>query len=156
MAVYLACLIFIGAVGYNLNFGKTGKRINEFFVEKTILGLIKDNPNDPELPAMLGDLYYSINNYEKAKNAYEQSLAVYSGNPRVLNNLAWLYATCEDKKIKNADMAVMLAEAAAKKEENEHTCNSFYNNELSAIKVWWRRRESNPRPEAFPHKHLRV
>ncbi|MGB5158715.1 M48 family metallopeptidase [Desulfobacterium sp. N47] len=120
IAVYLVCLIITGIVGYNLNFGKTSKKINEFFVEKTILGLIKDNPDDPEFPAMLGDLYYSLNYYEKAKNAYEQALAIDPNNSIVQNNLAWLYATCEDENIKNADLAVRLAEAAVKNKKSAH------------------------------------
>ncbi len=125
IAVYLVGLIIIGIAGYNLNFGKNSKRINDFFVEKILLSLIRDNPADKEFPAMLGDLYYSIKHYEKAKNAYKQSLAIDSKNSRVLNNLAWLYATCEDKKIRNADLAVTLAETAAKIEETPHVFDTL-------------------------------
>lgn len=134
MAVFLVCLIFTGAAGYNLNFGKNSKRINEFFSEKIILGLIKDNQDDPEFPAMLGDFYYSINNYEKAIKAYKQSLAVDSENSRVLNNLAWLYATCENKNIKNANLAVMLAEAAVKKEKTPHIFDTLAQSYFAAGK----------------------
>ena len=114
MAIYLAGLILTGAFGYTLNFGEKGKKLNDFFAEKIILGKIEENPGDPELPAMLGDLYYSLKYYDKAKGAYEKSLSIASDNPKVLNNLAWLYATCEDKKIRNAGLAVKLAEKAVK------------------------------------------
>ncbi|MBU1055344.1 MAG: M48 family metalloprotease [Proteobacteria bacterium] len=125
IAVYLVCLIITGVIGYNLNFGESSKRIKIFFSEKIILGLIQDNPDDQKFPAMLGDLYYSINLYEKAKNAYKQSLSIDSKNPEVLNNLAWLYATCEDKNIRNANLAIIYAEAAVKKEKAPHTLDTL-------------------------------
>ena len=114
IAIYLAGLILTGALGYSLNFGEKGKKLNDFFAEKIILGEIEDNPGDPELPAMLGDLYYSLKYYDKAKGAYEKSLSITPENPKALNNLAWLYATCEDKNIRNTDLAVKLAEKAVK------------------------------------------
>ncbi|RPJ15100.1 MAG: peptidase, partial [Desulfobacteraceae bacterium] len=36
MAVYLVGLFIIGYVGYNMNFGEKGKRINEYFIEKIL------------------------------------------------------------------------------------------------------------------------
>jgi Zn-dependent protease with chaperone function len=120
MAVYLAGLFIIGSVGYNLNFGEKGKRINEYFIEKIVLGEIQNNPNNQDLHAMLGDFYYSIKDFHKAKKAYENALSIDRDNPRVLNNLAWLYATCEDESIRNAAMAVTLAKQTVRIEEKSH------------------------------------
>jgi len=117
IAIYLAGLILAGALGYILNFGEEGKKLNNFFAEKIIIGEIKNNPGNPELPAMLGDLYYSLKYYNKTKSAYEKSLSLFPENPNVLNNLAWLYATCEDKTIRNPELAVVLAEKAVKIEK---------------------------------------
>lgn len=117
IAIYLAGLILTGTLGYSLNFGEKGKKLNDFFAEKIILGEIEDNPGEPELPAMLGDLYYSLKYYDKAKSAYEKSLSIAPENPKALNNLAWLYATCENKNIRNTGLAVKLAEKAVKIEE---------------------------------------
>ncbi|MDP3286380.1 MAG: tetratricopeptide repeat protein, partial [Desulfobacterales bacterium] len=117
IVIYLVGLILTGTLGYSLNFGEKGKKLNNFFAEKIILGEIEDNPGDSELPAMLGDLYYSLKYYDKAKGAYEKSLSIAPENPNVLNNLAWLYATCEDKNIRNTGLAVKLAEKAVKIEE---------------------------------------
>ncbi|MFH2045707.1 MAG: M48 family metalloprotease [Pseudomonadota bacterium] len=140
IAVYLVCLIITGVIGYNLNFGESSKRINGHFAEKIfldliennpheaekiILNLIKDNPENPDFPAMLGNLYYGIENYKKAKKAYEQSLAIDSKNPAVLNNLAWLYATCKDTNIRNPDLAVNLAESAVRIEENHQSLDTL-------------------------------
>jgi len=66
---------------------------------------------------VLGDLYYTLKYYDKAKSAYEKSLMILPDNPKVLNNLAWLYATCVDNKIRNPQRAVLFAEKAVKKEE---------------------------------------
>ena len=117
IAIYLVGLILTGTLGYSLNFGEKGKKLNDFFAEKIILGEIEDNPGDPELSAMLGDLYYSLKYYDKAIGAYEISLSIAPENPKTLNNLAWLYATCEDKNIRNTGLAVKLAEKAVKIEE---------------------------------------
>jgi len=120
MAVYLAGLFIIGSVGYNLNFGEKGKRINEYFIEKILLGEIENNPDNPDLHGMLADFYYSIKDFHKAKKAYENALYIDRDNPRVLNNLAWLYATCEDESIRNAAMAVTLASQTVRIEEKPH------------------------------------
>ncbi len=117
IAIYLAGLILTGVLGYSLNFGEEGKKLNNFFAEKIIIGEIKVNPGNPELPAMLGDLYYRLEYYDKAKSAYEKSLSLSPENPNTLNNLAWLYATCRDKTIRNPELAVLLAEKAVRMEE---------------------------------------
>jgi len=120
MAIYFAGLLIIGTVGYNLNFGEKGKRINEYFIEKILLGEIQNNPDNPDLHGMLGDFYYSIKDFHKVKKAYENALSIDRDNPRVLNNLAWLYATCEDESIRNAAMAVTLAKRTVRIEEKPH------------------------------------
>jgi Zn-dependent protease with chaperone function len=120
MAVYLAGLIIIGFIGYNLNFGEKGKKINDYFIEKIILREIENNPENPDLYAMLGDYYYSKKNYEKAKASYEKALSTDHDNPMVMNNLAWLYATCEDESIRNPEMAVTLARRTVAIEEKSH------------------------------------
>ncbi|MFO7666267.1 MAG: M48 family metalloprotease [Desulfobacterales bacterium] len=120
MAVYLAGLFIIGSIGYNLNFGEMGKRTNEYFIEKILLGEIQNNPDNPDLHGMLGDFYYSIKDFHKTKKAYENALSIDPDNTRVLNNMAWLYATCEDESIRNASMAVALAKRTVNIEEKSH------------------------------------
>jgi tetratricopeptide (TPR) repeat protein len=38
----------------------------------------------------------------------------------VLNNLAWLYATCEDESLRNPQRALLLAQKAAELEQSSH------------------------------------
>jgi len=111
--VYLTGMCFVAGIGYNLNFGDVGKKLNHHFFEKAILTQIKKNPENANLYNVLGDFYSQKKDYLKTIDAYEASLRLSSENPYALNNLAWLYVTCEDEKIRNPGLAVILAQKAA-------------------------------------------
>lgn len=132
IAVYLVGILLIGGIGYNLNFGETGKKLNRHFFEKIIQRELEKNPDSPNLYSILGDLYYSNKNYAKTIKAYEQSIALAPDNPQVLNNLAWLYATCEVERFRDPKKALKLAEKAAEIEKSPHILDtlaeSFYAN----------------------------
>jgi Zn-dependent protease with chaperone function len=132
IVVYLAGILLIGGIGYYLNFGETGKKLNRHFFEKIIQRELDKNPDSSDLYSMLGDLYYSNKNYAKTIKAYEQSIALASDNPQVLNNLAWLYATCEVERFRDPKKALKLAEKAAEIEKSPHILDtlaeSFYVN----------------------------
>ena len=132
IAVYLMGILLMGGIGYNLNFGETGKRLNRHFFEKIIQRELDKKPDSPNLYSMLGDLYYSNKNYSKTIKAYEQSIALAPDNPQVLNNLAWLYATCEVERFRDPKKALKLAEKAAEIEKSPHILDtlaeSFYVN----------------------------
>jgi Zn-dependent protease with chaperone function len=132
IAVYLMGIILMGGIGYNLNFGETGKKLNRHFFEKIIQRELDKKPDSPNLYRMLGDLYYSSKDYSNTIKAYEQSLALAPDNPQVLNNLAWLYATCEVESFRDPKKALKLAEKAAEIEESPHILDtlaeSFYVN----------------------------
>jgi Zn-dependent protease with chaperone function len=113
IAVYLIGMLAIGIVGYNLNFGEFGKTLSDRFFQKIVLREIDKHPQDPSLYRLLGDLYYNTKNWTGVQEAYERSLQLKPDNPHVLNNLAWLYATCEDKRFRDPERALMLAKAAA-------------------------------------------
>jgi len=61
----------------------------------------------------LGDIYYNAKNYSGVKQAYEKALTLNPDNPHVLNNLAWLYATCDDLSYRNSKRALKLSKKAA-------------------------------------------
>lgn len=135
IAAYLAGMILIGGIGYTLNFGESKDRLNKYFVEKTILRALEKTPDNPELYSVLGDLFYSRKNYAKTIEAYENSLTYLPDNPKVLNNLAWLFATCDDEKFHNPKRAVILAKKALQLKEAPHILDtlaeSFYvNNQI--------------------------
>jgi Zn-dependent protease with chaperone function len=125
IAVYLAAIVIIGGIGYNLNYGETGKKLSKHFIEKILLREINKTPDNPYLYSNLGDLYYNINDYTETIRAYEKSIDLKPDNPHVLNNLAWLYATCDDKNLRNPERALNLALKAADIEESPHILDTL-------------------------------
>lgn len=112
MAVYFTAIILVGIIGYSLNFGAAGKQLSNHFIEKIIFRELEKSPDDPNLYQTLGDIYYNANNYNGVKQAYEKALSLNPDNPHVLNNLAWLYATCDDLSFRNSIRALKLSKKA--------------------------------------------
>lgn len=113
ITAYLIALLFIGAVGYQLNFGEAGKQLNAHFLEKIVRSELEKTPYNAKLYSTLGDLYFARKQYAETIEAYEQAIRLQPENVQVLNNLAWLYATCEDERFRNPKQALILAEKAA-------------------------------------------
>jgi Zn-dependent protease with chaperone function len=125
IAVYLTGLLLVGGAGFALNFSETGKRLNTSFFEKIILREIEKDPYNANLYSVLGDIYYGRKNYEGVQKAYETSLYLAFDNPQVLNNLAWLYATCEDKRFRDHQRALTLAKKAASLEQTPYILDTL-------------------------------
>ena len=125
IVVYMAGILIIGGIGYHFNFGETGKKINQHLFENIIKRELLKSPQNADLYGHLGDLYYSNKDYPRTVQAYEQSIALEPNNPKVLNNLAWLYATCEDEAFQNPQEALRLAEQAAEFEESPHVLDTL-------------------------------
>jgi cytochrome c-type biogenesis protein CcmH/NrfG len=68
------------------------------------------------------------------QDAWEKSLVLEPDNAEVLNNLAWLYATCEDNQFQDPDRALSMATLAVKLENLPHIwdtlAESYYVNEM--------------------------
>jgi len=120
IGIYLVGLILLGTLGYQLNIGAMGDRINSRLFEKTILSEIENNPDNPDLYTMLGNIYYNAKNWSGAQAAWENSLALKPDNALVLNNLAWHYATCEDESYQDHFRALALAKLAIRLEKSPH------------------------------------
>ena len=125
IAAYLAAIVIIGGIGYNLNYGETGRKLSNHFIEKILLREINKTPDNPYLYSNLGDFYYNLNNYTETIKAYEKSIGLEPDNPHVLNNLAWLYAACDDKNLRNPERALHLALNAAALKESPHILDTL-------------------------------
>ena len=125
IAVYLVGILLIGGIGYNLNFGETGKKLNKHFFEKIILRELERTPDNPNLYSTLGDLYFSQEKFAETIKAYEQSLTLKPDNPHALNNLAWLQATCNVERFRDPQKALYLAEKAAELEESPYILDTL-------------------------------
>jgi Zn-dependent protease with chaperone function len=113
IGIYLIAMLLIGVIGYQLNLGVIGDKLNQNFIEKVIARELEKSPDNPNLYRLLGDLYYGRDDYEGVKFAYEKALELRLNDPYVLNNLAWFYATCEDETLRRPERALSLAKLAA-------------------------------------------
>jgi len=73
---------------------------------------MSSEPQNYVWPQLLGDLQYSRKKYAEAVAAYQKSLLLNPDNAEVLNNLAWLLLSVDDKKIRDPATALRLAERA--------------------------------------------
>lgn len=80
--------------------------------EMRVLEAINKEPQNYLLFAYLGELSYQMEKWEQAQKAYERSLFLNDRQPSILNNLAWLYLTCPEKRIRDHQRALKLAIAA--------------------------------------------
>jgi Zn-dependent protease with chaperone function len=137
ITVYLAGLLLFSAAGYQFNYGKDGQA----FFRRQLVGYIQSelstSPDNPLLLSVLGDLYYEAKNFKETLTAYEKSLSHAPQNSHVLNNLAWLYATCEDQSLRNPERALHLALQAVQLERSAQVLDTlaeshFVNGEIEA------------------------
>ncbi|MEE9495591.1 MAG: M48 family metalloprotease, partial [Desulfobacterales bacterium] len=120
IGIYLAGMLLIGFVGYQLNLGVIGDKLNQSFLEKVIARELQKSPDNPNLYRLLGDLYYKHKDYEGVKSAYEKAIELRLHDPHVLNNLAWFYATCEIESLRNPERSLSLAKLAVEIEPSSH------------------------------------
>jgi protein O-mannosyl-transferase len=80
--------------------------------EAELLKLARANPSNPEVPNSLAGVCLKQQKPEKALTYYRTALELNPASPSVLNNIAWLLATCPDAKVRNGHEAVRYAERA--------------------------------------------
>ena len=111
--VFVGALLGAGYVGYAVNTGDIGKTLNKRVLEKVLIRELEKKPKDAKLYSILGSIYYEDKAYAEAINAYEKALELSPRDPETLNNLAWLYATCEQKQYREPTKALVYATHAA-------------------------------------------
>ncbi len=125
IGVYLVCMVCLGVLGYQLNVGSMGEKISMHFLQKVILQQIEQSPDNPNLYSLLGNIYYNTENWEGVQNAWEKSLALEPDNAQVLNNLAWHYAACENKRYRNPARALAMAQLAIRLDKLPHVWDTL-------------------------------
>jgi tetratricopeptide (TPR) repeat protein len=116
IGLYLAGLALLAGFGYQLNMGTMGATLGDHLIATVIQREIERSPENPSLYGLLGDLHYRRQNFAEVRQAYETSLALKPDQPLVLNNLAWLLATCPDEQLRDPPRALALARRAAELE----------------------------------------
>ena len=125
ISVYIAAIFLVGWAGYQIHYNDFGDHLKESLLKKIILNQIENGRGNPDLNQLLGDIYYNEKEYEKAVQAYEKMLEIESDHVRTLNNLAWLYATCEDSEFIRPRKALELALQAASLSEEPHVMDTL-------------------------------
>ena len=120
IGIYLAGMLLVGLIGYQLNLGVIGEKLNQNFLEKVIARELKKSPENPNLYRVLGDIYYNRKDYEGVRYAYEKAIEIRLDDSHVLNNLAWFYATCEIASLRNPERALQLSRLAVNLEQSSH------------------------------------
>ena len=76
---------------------------------KTYNKILKESPNDQEAQYMIGVIYITSKKYKEAIDHLEKQIDRYPNNYHGFNNLAWLYATADDKKFRDAEKSLDLS-----------------------------------------------
>ena len=82
--------------------------------------VLQINPNDAQTHKDLAIILLREGKLYKAANHYRQCLQINSDDADALNNLAWIFATAEDNKLRNSSDAVEFAQRACKLTDYKH------------------------------------
>lgn len=108
MGMVFFLLLFTYRIVYNKDYGYP-----YYLTEDMVLSRLNETPDDPELLKLMGDVYYHSEKFEKAYMAYEKALQSDPGNTEIMNNLAWLLATCANERVRDPKRALELIQKAA-------------------------------------------
>lgn len=82
--------------------------------------ILEIDPNNTEARYIIGLAYVSAKQYKKAEEEIQSLIEEDPNNFRLLNNLAWLYATAEDPAYRDGIKAVKIAQQAMVIAPNDH------------------------------------
>jgi Zn-dependent protease with chaperone function len=123
--LFFCGLSIAGYFAYAINFGSMGKTLNLHFMTKILNQKIGQEPDNADLHLTIGSLYHENREYEKAIRSYETALKLAPRNPETLNNLAWIYATCEEADKRDHPKALVFAIQAANLKRAPHILDTL-------------------------------
>lgn len=107
----ILCIILIAYSFWITEYCKSRGNLLGFYI-KHVQTKLRENPQSVELRFQLAYLYYELGDYRNSASEYERVIRRQPQKHQALNNLAWLYVTCKDKKYRNPDRALLLARKA--------------------------------------------
>ncbi len=125
IAAYIAAIFLVGWTGYQVHYDDIGDAIKGNLLKEMVLSRMATDSMNPELHQILGDIYYNEKDYKNAIHAYGQALKSDPYHIQALNNLAWLYATCENLDFRNQEKALELALHATSLSEESHIMDTL-------------------------------
>ena len=113
--------------------GLSFKKFESEILLKILTRKIEKNPANPKLYAAVAAVDYESGNWSSSRTYYEKSLELDPNQPEVLNNLAWLLVTCEDKGVRSVVAGLRYAKRAIRLKKSSHIydtlAESYYSNE---------------------------
>jgi Zn-dependent protease with chaperone function len=125
IATYMAAIFLVGWTGYQIHYDDIGDAIKESLLKEMIQSRMATDAENPDLYQVLGDIYYNEKDYKNAIHAYGQTLKIHPDHIQALNNLAWLYVTCENLNLRNPGKALELALHAASLSDEPHILDTL-------------------------------
>lgn len=134
LLLFVAGLIVFSVISFQYSgFGGEGM-LNPERVASILESKLAEAPDNALLHAYLGDAYFQMKEWKKAHKAWNASLAIQYHQPQVLNNLAWLLLTAEDKILLDPKRALKLALDAVTLDKSSHILDTlaeaYYQNEM--------------------------
>jgi len=107
-------VLFIGAGTVFYTFGERPlAQAKITFLQYVMEKKVAANPENTLYIFSLGNVYYEQGDLKKAEACFNKALALNPDDPEILNNLAWLYATAQDKELYRPNKALELSQRAA-------------------------------------------
>jgi len=125
IAAYIAAIFLVGWTGYHVHYDNIPDSIKGNLLKRIVQSQINSDRANPDLHQLLGDIYFNEKNIKKAVLAYRQAIQTDPNHVRALNNLAWLYATCENINFNHPQKALELALQAASISEEPHVMDTL-------------------------------
>jgi Zn-dependent protease with chaperone function len=130
LAVFLILLISISILFSTIYKSNFNLKLLASYYERQL----DAKPDDFRLYTGLGQIYTELNEWKKAKKAYEYAIGLNYNQPEALNNLAWLLLTAEDESLRDPKKALKLAKDAVELNEASHTLDTlaeaYYQNSM--------------------------
>lgn len=124
LAAYVFLLIAAGSLFYYYG-EKPMTQARMLFVQKVLENQVAANPGNELYVFSLGNVYFEEGDLKKAEAYFKKALALNPGNPEILNNLAWLYATATDKELYRPQEALRLSLQAAGLSSKPHILDTL-------------------------------
>ncbi len=117
-------LIISGALLYGTD-SQPLDRAKLKFSRKILEQQVEKQPDNPLYHFTLGNIYYEEGNLTKAEAQFKKALALNPEDPEILNNLAWLYATADEKELRKPAEALILSQKAAQISPKPHILDTL-------------------------------
>lgn len=125
LLLYAIVMLTTALAAWRLPQDLLGEAPKARFAEALIRQKIREQPDNGLWLQILGDLQYSLNQEQTARDSYEQALRLAPDNTEALNNLAWLLLTAQEPTLRNPEKALLLAQKAAAKTRTPHVLDTL-------------------------------